>query len=102
MSYYSVRARKRIERLVDNYRSDQIRNFAKISDGIAVGSGFVFLMGFTVGYQDSTTPLVILLITLSALGLARVIEAIADLPRSQKRKIKRFLKTYLRISLPWW
>lgn len=99
MSYASVKAKRQRQRLAESYRSDQIKNFSKIFDGIAVGSGFVFLMGFTIGYQDSVTPLTLFAITLVSLVAARAVSTFADLSRSQKRKLKRFLKIYLPISL---
>lgn len=102
MSYRSVRAKRQIEALASSYRSDRIKDFAKISDGIAVGSGYVLLMGFTVGYQEPGTPIALLVATLFFVGLARAISALADLPRSKKRKIKKFFRQYLRISLEWW
>lgn len=99
MSYASVKAKRQRQRLAESYRSDQIKNFSKIFDGIAVGSGYVFLMGFTIGYQDAAIPLVLFATTLGSLAAARAISALADLSRSQKRKLKRFLKIYLPISL---
>jgi hypothetical protein len=99
MSYVSVKAKRKTQRLAESYRSDQIKNFSKIFDGIAVGSGYVFLMGFTIGYQDAAIPLVLFAVTLVSLAAARAISALADLSRSQKRKLKRFLRIYLPISL---
>lgn len=99
MSYASVKAKRQMQRFAESYRSDQIKNFSKIFDGIAVGSGYVFLMGFTIGYQDAAIPLVLFAVTLVSLAAARAISALADLSRYQKRKLKRFLKSYLPISL---
>jgi hypothetical protein len=102
MSYYSRKARGNLQLQIEALKSDRIKNVSMIFYGISVGSGYILLVGSTIGYQDLRTPLVLLLIAIGSSLVGRSISALADLSRSRKKKIKRFLARHLRMDLFWW
>jgi hypothetical protein len=46
-----------------------MREFAIIAYGLATGLGFVWLLGFAVGYQDPFTPFILFSLMVGALRL---------------------------------
>jgi hypothetical protein len=102
MTYYSRKARGNLQLQIEAFKADRIKNVSMIFYGIAVGSGYVLLVGSLIGYQDLNVPGALLLILIGSLLVGRSISALADLPRSKKRKIKRFLARHLRLDLFWW
>lgn len=48
-----------------------MREFAIIAYGLAVGFGFVWLLGFAVGYKDPITPFVLFGLAVASLWVAR-------------------------------
>ena len=102
MTYYSRKARGNLQLQIEALKADRIKNVSMIFYGIAVGSGYVLLVGSLIGYQDLNVPGALLLILIGSLLVGRSISALADLPRSKKRKIKRFLARHLRLDLFWW
>jgi hypothetical protein len=102
MTYYTRKARGKLQLQIETLKADRIKNVSMIFYGIAVGSGYILLVGSTIGYQDLNVPAALLLILIGSLLVGRSISALADLPRSKKRKIKRFLARHLRLDLFWW
>jgi hypothetical protein len=102
MSYYSRKASGRLQLQVEALKSDRIKNVSMIFYGIAVGSGYILLVGSTIGYQDLRTPLTLLLIAIGSVLVGRSISALADLSRSRKRKAKKLLRKWLQVSPEWW
>ena len=102
MTYYSRKARGNLQLQIEALKSDRIKNVSMIFYGIAVGSGYILLVGSLIGYQDLKVPATLFLILVGSILAGRSISALADLPRYKKRKIKRFLARHLRLDLFWW
>jgi hypothetical protein len=102
MTYYTRKARGNLQLQIEALKSDRIKNVSMIFYGIAVGSGYILLVGSTIGYQDLKVPMTLLLIGIGSVLIGRSISALADLSRLRKKKVKRFLRRYLRLDLFWW